>query len=192
MNKEMRPEDLEIEEYKKRAQDILGAQYDLRDGDQMVQARKHLEKLYHVYMGIEMPIVYQRSLNSFDLLFKLEDDELDFFENKSIHEILDHPDLEVSHLTTLRDHGQLLREYGECTRKITRSPIWEHQRRVGAVIYNLACAKANSRFKVHIPDNMSVEAIKSNLENMLNKDYVVPSLQQVLAEGTGMYSRYGS
>ncbi|MHC4872200.1 MAG: hypothetical protein ACYTFY_10180 [Planctomycetota bacterium] len=137
----------------------------IKNGDDM-------QKLRSVHNDLECLIdVDSDNRFSFSRMTGLEGDELDFFKNKSLSDVLFGDEADVIHLRILKDFAKIM--------MISSMPA--RTQRSGAILYAAAISQAIVRHDIKI-SNLSYSDLAKSLESLLDRPYVVDSYARLFNE----------
>ncbi|MBN1257969.1 MAG: hypothetical protein JXA52_09725 [Planctomycetes bacterium] len=130
-----------------------------------IDNRDDMIKLRQVYSDLESPIqIEEEGAFSFARLTGLSADEMEYFRNKSLSEVLFDENTHMEHLRVLKDYG-----------KIMMLPVLPSAtQRSGAIVYAAAIAQALTRFDIKI-STLTYQSLAESLENLVDRPYLVES-----------------
>ena len=130
-----------------------------------IDNRDDMIKLRQVYSDLESPLqIEEEGAFSFARITGLSDDEMEFFRNKSLTEVLFSENVHMEHLRILKDYGKMM-----------MLPVLPSAtQRAGAIVYAAAIAQALTHFDIKI-STLSYQSLAESLENLMDRPYLVES-----------------
>ena len=120
----------------------------------------------------------------FKRIMRLPQEEMQYFEEKTIYQALTSPDVERRHLRVLKDYGHRIMDIGGLSKHLLGRDrdYGANLTRLGILIYLLAIAQAYIKFNVQISRQDS-DDLRRDLNEIRKREYVVPSLRIILRGG---------
>jgi hypothetical protein len=137
-----------------------------------IKNKDDMVKLRRLYRDLESPIQTRvEGPFGFARLTGQDAESLDFFEGKSISQVLFHEMVQVRHLRVLKDYGKMM-----------MMPVFPSAtQRTGAIVYASAISQSLVRFDTKIT-SLSYKDLTESLPGLLERPYMVESYTRLFRE----------
>lgn len=132
-------------------------------------------KLRMLYRDLESPLrTTEAGPFSFARLSAADQEDLAFFEGKSLTEVLFHSEVQLRHLRTLKNYGKMM------MMPVLPSPT----QRAGAIVYAASISQGLVRFNTKIT-SLSFHELGESLPGLLERPYIIQSYADLFRAALG-------
>lgn len=146
-----------------------------------IAENRDIQKLDGVYYGLEGKVNTDNGFFSFANIVGADVSFMSNFGEQTYFEAIENKDTTIEQLATIASYGMYLMAAAEPMKK-RNTANYENMQRFGNLLVVMAQSAALTRYERKIL-NVHTADIKELIEGVVNKPYVLPSVQKILTSG---------